>query len=136
MKCSSCLSSSACSAEFPVVFVRQELTYKVFRFYVLGFSYYASTTLLQPEFYQSLLNRGWRRSGTLLYKPDQRASCCPQYTIRLDSETFRASKDQRQTLNRFHKHVLGDFYSNESARLYPRSREQAKKRNTDFDLLE
>ncbi|KAE9375407.1 arginine-tRNA-protein transferas-like protein 1 [Stipitochalara longipes BDJ] len=101
-----------------------------------SFSYYASTTSLTTEFYQCLLNRGWRRSGSLLYKPDQQASCCPQYTIRLDSELFHASKDQRQALNRFNKHILGDFYIKDTARLYPRSREQAKKRNTDFNLVE
>jgi arginine-tRNA-protein transferase len=91
---------------------------------------------LQPGFYQKLLDRGWRRSGTLLYKPDQIAACCPHYTIRLDAEAFHASKDQRQSLNRFNTYVLGDDYIKEAARLYPRSREQAKKRNTDFDLLE
>jgi arginine-tRNA-protein transferase len=91
---------------------------------------------LTPKFYKSLLDRGWRRSGTLLYKPDQKESCCPQYTIRLDSHAFRASKDQRQTLNRFNKHTLGDAYIKEAARLYPRSRDQTKKLNTDFDLLE
>lgn len=31
-----------------------------------------------------------------MYKPDQAASCCPHYTIRLDSDQFHASKDQRQ----------------------------------------
>jgi arginine-tRNA-protein transferase len=92
--------------------------------------------LLQPEFYQSLINRGWRRSGCLLYKGNQRISCCPQYTIRLDSGFFRASKDQRQALNRFNKYILGELYIKEAARQYPKSRDQAKKRDTDFDLLE
>ncbi|CAL3972546.1 unnamed protein product [Diplocarpon coronariae] len=100
-----------------------------------SFSYYASADSITPLFYQSLLDRGWRRSGTLLYKPDQRASCCPHYTIRLDSEDFRASKDQRQVQNRFNKYVLGDIYVGEAARLYSLSREQAKKRNTEFDLV-
>jgi arginine-tRNA-protein transferase len=101
-----------------------------------GASYYASAASLQPAFYLALLDRGWRRSGTLLYKPDQCNSCCPQYTIRLDADGFRASKDQRQALNRFNKYVLGDEYIKEAARWYPRSREQAKKRDTDFDLVE
>ncbi|RDL39021.1 Arginine-tRNA-protein transferas-like protein 1 [Venustampulla echinocandica] len=101
-----------------------------------GFSYYASTTSLTTALYQSLLNRGWRRSGSLLYKPDQRASCCPQYTIRLDSESFHPSKDQRQALNRFNSFILGDPYTKEAARLYPRSREDAKKRNTEFSVVE
>jgi len=87
-------------------------------------------------FYEDLLNRGWRRSGTLLYKPDQRASCCPQYTIRLDSEAFHASKDQRQALNRFTKHIIGEDYSKAAAKLYPKSREQAKLRDTHFDITE
>jgi arginine-tRNA-protein transferase len=101
-----------------------------------GFAYYAKSTSLQPKFYQDLLNRGWRRSGTLLYKPDQVAACCPHYTIRLDADSFYASRDQRQAQNRFNKFILGDEYTKEAARLYPKSREQAKKRNTDFDLVE
>jgi arginine-tRNA-protein transferase len=132
--------------QFPTVFnfqaigllekvIHSELDVHIY-FISLGFSYYASSTSLTPEFYQSLLNRGWRRSGSLLYKPDQRASCCPQYTIRLDAESFHASKDQRQTLNRFNKYLLGDVYIKEAAKLYPRSRDQAKKRDTQFDLVE
>ncbi|KAG9235479.1 arginine-tRNA-protein transferas-like protein 1 [Amylocarpus encephaloides] len=101
-----------------------------------SFSYYVSTSELSCALYQSLLDRGWRRSGRLLYKPDQYNSCCPQYTIRLDSESFHPTKDQRQTLNRFNKHILGDSYIKEAARLHPLSREQAKKRNIDFDVVE
>jgi len=71
-----------------------------------------------------------------LYKPDQAASCCPHYTIRLDSDQFHASKDQRQVQNRFTKFVLGESYIKEAARLHPLSREQAKKRNTDFDVVD
>ncbi|KAH7356823.1 arginine-tRNA-protein transferase-like protein 1 [Rhexocercosporidium sp. MPI-PUGE-AT-0058] len=101
-----------------------------------SFSYYVTASSLTPKFYQSLLDRGWRRSGSLLYKPDQFASCCPHYTIRLDADQFHASKDQRQVQNRFTKYILGATYINEAARLHPRSREQAKKRNTDFDVVE
>ena len=72
----------------------------------------------------------------MLYKPDQHGSCCPQYTIRLDSHSFHASKDQRQALNRFSRYISGEIYRKEAARLYPKSREQAKKRDTEFDLLE
>ncbi|CZT00693.1 related to arginine-tRNA-protein transferase [Rhynchosporium agropyri] len=53
-----------------------------------------------------------------------------------NSDQFHASKDQRQVQNRFTKNILGDTYIKEAARLYPRSREQAKKRNTDFDIVE
>lgn len=103
---------------------------------LIGFSYYASSSSLSPDFYLALLDRGWRRSGTTLYKPDLASSCCPHYTIRLDSHAYHASKTQRQTLNRFNKHILGDVYTKETARLYPRSREEIKKRETDFDVVE
>jgi arginine-tRNA-protein transferase len=91
---------------------------------------------LTPEFYQSLLDRSWRRSGDLLYRPNPRDSCCPHYTIRLDTDQFVPTKDQRQTVNRFNKHILGDQYARESARLHPRSRAEAKRRDNTFDLVE
>ena len=40
---------------------------------------------------QELLDRGWRRSGRYIYKPDLH-TCCPQYTIRLDTRVFTPSK--------------------------------------------
>lgn len=58
--------------------------------------------------YQKLIDRGWRRSGTYCYKPDLKRSCCPQYTIKLDSLEFKASKSQRKLLNRFNRWTLHD----------------------------
>lgn len=91
---------------------------------------------MSPANYQTLVDRCWRRSGALLYRPNQRDACCPHYSIRLDSVRFRATRDQRQAVNRFNKYVVGDAYSKEAARLHPRSREQARKRDTEFDLVE
>ncbi|KAI8965030.1 arginine-tRNA-protein transferase [Daldinia sp. FL1419] len=91
---------------------------------------------MSPAHYQTLVDRCWRRSGVLLYRPNQRDACCPHYSIRLDSSRFRTTRDQRQAINRFNKYVVGDAYSKEAARLYPRSREQARKRDTEFDLVE
>ncbi|KAM6482183.1 arginine-tRNA-protein transferase [Trichoderma sp. SZMC 28011] len=101
-----------------------------------SFSYYASATSLSPQFYLTLLDRCWRRSGKLLYRPNQRASCCPHYTIRLDSDQFYPTRGQRQTINRFNKHVLGEAYVKQAARLHPRSREETKKRDNEFCLTE
>jgi arginine-tRNA-protein transferase len=101
-----------------------------------GQSYYASAKLLTAQFYEDLICRGWRRSGQTLYKPNQRAACCPHYTIRLDSLAFKATKDQRQSLNRFNRFVLGDDYIKECARLRPKTREEAARRKNDFDLVE
>ncbi|KAI1376094.1 arginine-tRNA-protein transferase [Hypoxylon crocopeplum] len=91
---------------------------------------------MSPASYQTLVDRCWRRSGSLLYRPNQRDSCCPHYTLRLDSGRFRSTRDQRQAINRFNKYIIGDAYAKEAARLYPRSREQARKRDNEFDLVE
>lgn len=91
---------------------------------------------MSPQTYEDLLCRGWRRSGICLYKPDQRAQCCPHYTIKLDPSEFKATKDQRQTLNRFNRFVLGEEYIKECAKLYPKSKEEAARRKQEFNLSE
>lgn len=57
--------------------------------------------------YQRLINRGWRRSGCFLYRPNLIRSCCKLYTIILDADKFKADKKHRQTLNKFNRFVLG-----------------------------
>lgn len=91
---------------------------------------------MAPSFYQKLVDRCWRRSGTLLYRPNQRDACCPHYTLRLDSSKFKPTKDQRQAINRFNRFVIGDVYAKEAARLYPRSRQECRRRDNEFDLVE
>ncbi|KAK5631264.1 hypothetical protein RRF57_006978 [Xylaria bambusicola] len=86
--------------------------------------------------YQALVDRSWRRSGALLYRPNQRDACCPHYSLRIDSTRFRPTKDQRQAINRFNKYIIGDVYAKEAARRHPKSREQARKRDTEFHLAE
>ncbi|KAK4190016.1 putative Arginyl-tRNA--protein transferase [Podospora australis] len=98
-------------------------------------SYYAVANSLEPAFYQKLVNRFWRRSGSLLYRPNQKSSCCPHYSLRLDSSKFRPTKDQRQAVNRFNRHVLGDTYARDVALQYPRSREEVRTRHNEFDLV-
>ncbi|KAF2190852.1 hypothetical protein K469DRAFT_393928 [Zopfia rhizophila CBS 207.26] len=58
--------------------------------------YYFSSKSLTVEVYQALVDRGWRRSGTVFYKPDVLRHCCPHYTIRLPVTSFTPLKDQRQ----------------------------------------
>ncbi|KAL2265448.1 hypothetical protein VTJ83DRAFT_6548 [Remersonia thermophila] len=100
------------------------------------FSYYAIATSLTPTFYQKLVDRCWRRSGTLLYRPNQKHSCCPHYTLRLDSAAFKPSKAQRQAINRFNRHIIGPTYPREAARRHPRTRAEARRRHNVFDLVE
>ncbi len=97
-------------------------------------SYYASSSNMKVEHYQSLVERGWRRSGHTYYKPDLTRSCCPHYTIRLDAAKFKASKSQRQTVNRWNRYILGTEYSAKVTKLCARSREEKQRRKQTFDL--
>jgi len=63
-------------------------------------------TLLFCSLYKDLLDRGWRRSGTYLYKPDLKRTCCPQYTIKLDAMEFQPTRSQRQVTNRWNRYIL------------------------------
>ncbi|MCO5553098.1 hypothetical protein L7F22_006619 [Adiantum nelumboides] len=53
--------------------------------------------------YQELLDRGWRRSGMFLYKPEMNKTCCPAYTIRLRVDSFCASKEQNRVMHRMQR---------------------------------
>lgn len=57
--------------------------------------------------YQDLLDRGWRRSGSFLYKPDMERTCCPSYTIRLRASDFAPSKEQRRVSRRMQRFLDG-----------------------------
>ncbi|KAG2178091.1 hypothetical protein INT43_003344, partial [Umbelopsis isabellina] len=71
---------------------------------------------LTCEDYQQLIDRGWRRSGQYVYKPNLKQSCCQQYTIRcpisliefirLDANHFAISKSQRKLVHKFNRYVL------------------------------
>ncbi|EGC37630.1 hypothetical protein DICPUDRAFT_29956 [Dictyostelium purpureum] len=69
---------------------------------------------LTVEDYQSLIDIGWRRSGTFLYKPDNPNGCCPQYTIRLEALNFRPSKDNIKTKKKFQNYIAFDEKPNKT----------------------
>ncbi|KAK9829603.1 hypothetical protein WJX72_006827 [[Myrmecia] bisecta] len=62
---------------------------------------------LSVEAYQELLDRGWRRSGCWLYKPDSERTCCPPYTVRLDVHKFRMTKVHRKVLRKMDAYLAG-----------------------------
>ncbi|KAK7305857.1 hypothetical protein VNO77_43769 [Canavalia gladiata] len=57
--------------------------------------------------YQDLLDRGWRRSGCFLYKPEMERTCCPSYTIRLKASDFVPSKEQLRVSRRMQRFIDG-----------------------------
>jgi arginine-tRNA-protein transferase len=62
----------------------------------ISFGVLAKTLLVDD--YLRMMHRGWRRSGSYLYKPTNFASCCACYTIRLRVEGFQISKSQKKVL--------------------------------------
>lgn len=67
---------------------------------------------LTVDDYQGLLNRGWRRSGMFLYKPDMRRTCCPPHSIRLDVNAFVISKEQARVMRRMQRYLEGSYHGN------------------------
>ncbi|KAI3519798.1 hypothetical protein L1887_09014 [Cichorium endivia] len=59
--------------------------------------------------YQALLDRGWRRSGCFLYKPEMEKTCCPSYTIRLKASDFVPSKEQARVSKRMQRFLEGSL---------------------------
>ncbi|KAL7612025.1 hypothetical protein Lser_V15G08958 [Lactuca serriola] len=59
--------------------------------------------------YQALLDRGWRRSGCFLYKPEMEKTCCPSYTIRLKASDFVPSKEQVRVSKRMQRFLEGSL---------------------------
>jgi len=57
------------------------------------------------EDYQALLDRGWRRSGSYVYKPVLEETCCPLYTIRCPAAQFAPSRAQRKAVSKVHSFI-------------------------------
>ncbi|KAI5753814.1 hypothetical protein M8J77_003543 [Diaphorina citri] len=55
--------------------------------------------------YQSLIDRGWRRSGHYCYKPVMNETCCPAYTIKCDAVQFKLTRSQKKLLKRFNHYL-------------------------------
>lgn len=68
-------------------------------------SYGMDLRVLRVEDYKALIDRGWRRSGSYTYLPDNVGTCCPQYAIRLPVAEARLSKRHRQVLRRFRRYL-------------------------------
>lgn len=60
-------------------------------------SYGAWAHALSCEMYKDLLDRGWRRSGAYMYKPDMARTCCSQYTIRWGKHSSRLVWDLHES---------------------------------------
>lgn len=57
--------------------------------------------------YDTLLERGWMRSGSTIYLPSNTRSCCPNLPIRLDALRFEPSRTQRSAVRRAREALAG-----------------------------
>ena len=55
--------------------------------------------------FQCLVDSGFQRSGKFVYLPANTITCCPQYVLRLDTQTFRISKEQRRTIRKMNEYL-------------------------------
>ncbi|GER54461.1 arginyl-tRNA--protein transferase 1 [Striga asiatica] len=89
---------------------------------------------LRVDDYQALLDRGWRRSGCFLYKPDMEKTCCPSYTIRLKASDFVPSKEQIRVSKRMKRFLNGQLDAKETDKIMDEphtSREHTSIEKTD-----
>ena len=63
--------------------------------------------VMSVEDYQALLDRGWRRSGRWMYRPELNDTCCPAFTIRLDVSKFTPTKSQRKVQKKWRAFLDG-----------------------------
>lgn len=56
--------------------------------------------------YQTLVDRGFQRSGNYVYRPMMKETCCPQYVIRMDATKFKLSKSQKSSLKKFKRYII------------------------------
>lgn len=77
-----------------------------------SFTIGCSVEQMNSRQYDELVNQGFRRSGTFLYKVDMLRGCCRYYTIRTDMSHMKITKPIRKTVNRFIRAILGEEAEN------------------------
>ena len=61
---------------------------------------------------QNMLERGWGRSGNLMYKKIYEKNCCKLYQPRVNIYKFEISKEQKKVMKRFRKYLSGEYEQN------------------------
>lgn len=74
-------------------------------------AYSILSTNLTTKCYEETIQRGWRRSGTAIYKPNNWLSCCPALSIRLHAKHFVPTKSQRKITKRLQALLQPDTYN-------------------------
>lgn len=67
---------------------------------------------LYPDDYQTLLDRGWRRSGEYCYHPHNEHACCPNYPISCSALSFRFTRSLRKCVENMNSYLLNGNHRN------------------------
>lgn len=60
-----------------------------------------------PDYmFEQLMERGWWRTGNVIFKPQLTRVCCPSFAIRLPVEKFELSKSHRRVLNKWKNFLI------------------------------
>jgi len=62
--------------------------------------------------YQDMIDHGWRRSGRYVYKPKNKLTCCPLYTIRCHVDRYQPSKSQKKVAKKVNNYLKRGKSSN------------------------
>ena len=81
--------------------------------------------VMTAQDYQTLIDRGWRRSGKYVYKPTNSMTCCPAYTISCHALEFQLSKSQKKVLKRFNHYLMTDPFLPEKGTNLKKSQSQS-----------
>ncbi|KAJ2854130.1 Arginyl-tRNA--protein transferase 1, partial [Coemansia asiatica] len=89
--------------------------------------YMLESLRLSCESYQGLIDRGWRRSGDLLYLTDHADSCCCYYPVRTRTLDFVSGSSDKRVLRRWRRRFGATCIDNELADTVCISEEQQLK---------
>lgn len=67
---------------------------------------------LYPDDYQTLLDRGWRRSGEYCYHPHNKLACCPNYPISCSALSLRFTRSLRKCVENMNSYLMNGNHRN------------------------
>lgn len=65
-----------------------------------------NSPIIPYDLFQTLMVRGWWRTGNVIFKPQVESVCCPSYAIRMSAADYQLSKAHRKVLNKWKNFLL------------------------------
>ena len=82
------------------------------------------------DMFELLMERGWWRTGNIIFRPQQENICCPSFAIRSPVSKYKLTKNHRRVLNRWK-----DFLINGDPRWENRAKANSVAINAETDLV-